>query len=198
MKRKIAFLLAVILIVSTGFMAYATGVDNGTRAAETEQESSTQPGGSVSDSDSENSGLPEDQISGGTEGTGKPENSGNPVPGTDTEIPGAGTGAEIQPPVNGDAAGIGNAAGKAVSMGDIPQDTGEVYVSIGMAQTLYKSAAFQVSLRGSGVDRSDVIQIGGGSAAKSTVQFVGLADGEYTLTVSAQGYATYTDRKSVG
>lgn len=185
MKRKIAFLLAVILIVSTGFMAYATGVDNGTRAAETEQESSTQPGGSVSDSDSENSGLPEDQISGGTEGTGKPENSGNPVPG-------AGTGAEIQPPVNGDAAGIGNAAGKAVSMGDIPQDTGEVYVSIGMAQTLYKSAAFQVSLRGSGVDRSDVIQIGGGSAAKSTVQFVGLADGEYTLTVSAQGYATYT------
>ena len=135
MKRKIAFLLAVILIVSTGFMAYATGVDNGTRAAETEQESSTQPGGSVSDSDSENSGLPEDQISGGTEGTGKPENSGNPVPG-------AGTGAEIQPPVNGDAAGIGNAAGKAVSMGDIPQDTGEVYVSIGMAQTLYKSAAF--------------------------------------------------------
>ena len=81
MKRKIAFLLAVILIVSTGFMAYATGVDNGTRAAETEQESSTQPGGSVSDSDSENSGLPEDQISGGTEGTGKPETAGTPYRG---------------------------------------------------------------------------------------------------------------------
>ena len=60
MKRKIAFLLAVVLIVSAGFMAYATGPESG-GAATTAEQSSAQPG------ETEEQALPEDAQ--GTAGT---------------------------------------------------------------------------------------------------------------------------------
>ncbi len=76
--------------------------------------------------------------------------------------------------------------------------TGQVDVSIGAAMVLKSPVAFSVELRGPQNERmTGEIVIGGDGAEKARACFKGLAEGQYILTVSAKGYATYSQTISV-
>ena len=76
--------------------------------------------------------------------------------------------------------------------------TGQVDVSIGAAMILKSPVAFSVELRGpQNESMTGEIVIGGDGAEKARACFKGLAEGQYVLTVSAKGYATYSQTISV-
>ncbi len=84
------------------------------------------------------------------------------------------------------------------------EDVGLVTVSIGAALELKQPVTFTVTLSDAqGGSRADSVVIGGSQAAgsrpaqESRVRFGKLAPGEYTLAVSAQGFAAYTQTISV-
>ncbi len=120
-----------------------------------------------------------------------------------------GTGAAQNPSGTGTSQGTDAAAGSGTVQGvqqpdaggtavrTAPEHTGQVDVCIGVAQVLNKAAEFHVALKGASVDKSDVIRVGGDSIGKGTVHFEELPDGEYRLTVSARGYATYSQTVKV-
>ena len=203
MKRKIAFLLAVVLIVSAGFMAYATGSENGGPAM-TATEPIAQPG------ETDDQALPEGaQRAAGTEAvqnpedgaeTGEAEEGQNP---TGTQEPGSG---QDVPESSGNEV-PGNTEGMSVTSGDAvgsdtevvaPANTGQIDVSIAAALVLEKTVGFTINLTTpSGEGRQETLELGNGSREESRVTFEGLSNGQYTLTVSAEGFATYTQVISV-
>ena len=136
--------------------------------------------------------------------TENPAGTENPVvPGT-TENP-AGTQEPVVPgatgePVDGQETGLPEGTVPGIN-GEtervVPENVGQVDVSIGTAQSLNKLTEFSVVLSGAGFEKSDIIQIGDNSTGKSTVHFEELPDGEYSLTVSARGYATYVQSVKV-
>ncbi len=81
----------------------------------------------------------------------------------------------------------------------IAGQTGQVDVSVGAALVLKSPVTFTVELKDAqGVFlETDTITVGGDRAQESRVSFEQLAAGEYTLAVSAKGFAPYTQSISV-
>ena len=73
-----------------------------------------------------------------------------------------------------------------------PQNTAGVHVALMAGLPLQKSVDFTVSLSGMDAKTITLPAAGGDIPAQNEVDFTGLADGTYTLTVSADGFATYT------
>ncbi|MCM1227855.1 MAG: fibronectin type III domain-containing protein [Clostridium sp.] len=72
-----------------------------------------------------------------------------------------------------------------------PPAAGKIDVSIGMALFFDNAVDFTVSLTNNdGYSRSDVISVGNSDEEK--IAFDNVEDGEYTLTVSADGFAAYS------
>ena len=87
MKRKIAFLLAVVLIVSAGFMAYATEPGNGAQATAAAQKHETrEPAAQPAEEESQASPGDVPGTS-GTEGVQNPGEGEGQAPVTATEPP---------------------------------------------------------------------------------------------------------------
>ena len=77
-------------------------------------------------------------------------------------------------------------------------NVGQVDVSIGTALILNRPVEFAVKLTDSrNVSMTDAITLGGNAVEESIVSFENLADGDYTLTVSARGFAAYSQNISV-
>ncbi|MDE7224523.1 MAG: dockerin type I repeat-containing protein, partial [Acetatifactor sp.] len=75
---------------------------------------------------------------------------------------------------------------------------GQVDVSIGTALILNRPVEFAVKLTDSrNESMTDTITLGGNAVEESKVSFEKLADGDYTLTVSARGFAAYSQNISV-
>lgn len=89
-------------------------------------------------------------------------------------------------------------AGKVLEQRLVTGETGQVDVSIGAAMILKSPVTFAVELRGSRdeVMRGEIV-IGGDGAEEGRVCFKSLAEGQYALTVSAKGFATYSQTISV-
>lgn len=75
--------------------------------------------------------------------------------------------------------------------------TGQVNVSITGALLMKKPVNFAVSLTGAGGVRTDSIVLGT-DALEEKASFEGLAEGTYTLTLKAPGFADYTQEIAVG
>lgn len=77
-------------------------------------------------------------------------------------------------------------------------DVGQVDVSVGTALILNRPVEFTVKLTDSrNVSITDTITLGGNVVEESRTSFENLADGDYVLTVSARGFATYQQNISV-
>lgn len=75
---------------------------------------------------------------------------------------------------------------------------GQVDVSVGTALVLERDVEFTVRLTDSGQEvRTQTLKLGKNAAGESRVSFEGLADGNYTLEVSGQGFATYRQNVAV-
>jgi len=82
--------------------------------------------------------------------------------------------------------------------GDKTGGTGQVDVAISGALVLQSPVDFLVSLAdGKGGSLADQLTLGVNGAEESRVNFEGLEEGAYTLTVSGKGFATYTQEISV-
>lgn len=203
MKRKIAFLLAVVLIVSAGFMAYATGPENGMPAAAATQEPGTQP------EETEQQTMP--GTAQGTAGTDAVQNAGNAAPDASEPSGDQVTGNVEEMPVSGSieatpvpetTSELGNIQGMSVSGDDAeatsPANTGQVDVFIGAALTFDQNVNFEVRLDSPEAGtKSGTVTVGGISEGEGSVRFDGLPDGEYTLTVWTKGFATYTQKIAI-
>ena len=75
--------------------------------------------------------------------------------------------------------------------------TGQVNVSIAGALLMKKPVNFAVSLAGTGGVRTDSVILGT-DAREGKASFEGLAEGTYTLTLKAPGFADYTQEIAVG
>ena len=75
---------------------------------------------------------------------------------------------------------------------------GQVDVSIASALELQKRVDFTVCLTGaSGEQLAGIITLGGDSTIENRLNFEGLAEGVYQMSVSAEGFAAYTQNISV-
>lgn len=139
MKRTLAFLMAAMLFLNTGLMAYAT------------------------------------------EGNGPAT-----VSGSDT----------LRSVSEADALA---AAERALEQRLTAGKTGQVDVTIGAAMILKSPVIFSIELKGPQNEvMAGEIVIGGDGAEEGRACFKGLAEGQYALTVSAKGFATYSQTISVG
>lgn len=79
---------------------------------------------------------------------------------------------------------------------DQAQGVGQVDVSIGAALVLGQNVDFTVELTDSGdvVVGKGIVTLEANSSRESRICFEGLADGEYTLRVSAKGFAAYKQK----
>ncbi len=112
--------------------------------------------------------------------------SGTQPSGNAEGIPVSGGDAEARLPEEGVT---GNKAEGTVPIGDI----GQVDVAIGAALSFDQSINFAVKLENPAIGtKSGTITVGGISEGEGKVRFDSLPDGEYVLTVSAEGFATYT------
>ena len=256
MKRKMAFLLALVLTVSASLMAYAVEADDVGQG----QQETTVSGKTEGTSDSETmSGVPEETVQPPTEtpGAGEPgvtqptETPGTTDPGvtpqptetpgiTDpgvtppTETPGTTDPGVTPPPTEtpgttdpgvtpqptetpgitdpgvtpqptetpGTTDPTGTQIPKESAVAEEPWsvsgEIGQVDVSIGAALILERAVVFEVALTDpAGARRTESITLGSSSTETNSVSFEGLADGNYTLTVSAEGFAAYTQNIQV-
>ncbi|MDE6926260.1 MAG: PEGA domain-containing protein, partial [Acetatifactor sp.] len=77
--------------------------------------------------------------------------------------------------------------------------TGQVDVVIGSALVLKSPVTFSVELKDArGGRKTGEIVIGGENTWESRVSFASLAAGDYTLTVTAKGFAAYSQTIAVG
>ena len=77
-------------------------------------------------------------------------------------------------------------------------DVGQVDVSVATALILNRPVEFAVKLTDSqNVSITQTITLGSNAVEESIVSFENLADGDYTLTVSARGFAAYSQNISV-
>ncbi len=80
----------------------------------------------------------------------------------------------------------------------VSQQTGQVDVVIGSALVLMNPVAFAVELKDAqGKSRTGEIVIGGDRIQESRVSFAHLEEGNYSLTVSAKGFALYSQTITV-
>lgn len=149
MMKRIAFMLAAVLMLNTVFTTYAANLPQEVGSFDSVPES----GGAVSGSD-------RGQEVGTVSGDGNVSDTGEGLERTD--------------------------------------DVGQVDVSISSALILDRSVDFAISLTdSSGESQPGVISLGGNVIGESLTSFEHLADGDYVLTVSAEGFATYTQKISV-
>lgn len=79
----------------------------------------------------------------------------------------------------------------------IVEEAGQVDVSIGAALVLGKDVEFGVKLSGPTANADQKITLAAGSAETKKASFKGLKAGTYTLTVSAPGFAAYSQEIAV-
>jgi len=77
-------------------------------------------------------------------------------------------------------------------------NTGQVNVLIGPAISLEKSVEFTVELSGQNPQKITLAAEGEAQKGKTEAVFEGLAPGNYTLTVTAEGFAAYSQELTVG
>lgn len=101
---------------------------------------------------------------------------------------------EEKKPGKGKSSGRENSLEQRLAAGQ----TGQVDVSIGAAMILESPVEFRVELKDA-QNKSSVgtITLGGNGFDNSRVSFEGLAAGQYTLTVSAEGFAAWTQNLTV-
>ena len=221
MKRKIALLMAFVLTVSASFTAYAAETGQPGQTTQ-EADASPTPEADVSpvpdatpeaDVSPVPDATPEADVSPVPDAT--PGADASPVPSTTpgadaSPVPDGDQGGEAPitltpppqesaPPQQTTAPGEGGVPGESTAPpATTPPDfqvptgpVGQVDVSIGAALVLERTVTFDIRLTGPKTG-TETITIGSDSVEESRIHFAELPDGEYVLTVSAPGFATYT------
>lgn len=177
MKRKIACLMAAIMVLSTVFSVYA---ENGSSAG-TQADTVTEAAGTTV---TDPSLLGTEEIVSGTEGE---VSGGNPGEG---EVSGGNEAENLgQGDISGNNAGVPAAGKKAV---------GRVEVQITGTLFLNNEAGFTVTLSGMGISESREITVDNTvENADHKVCFTGLESGDYALSVKGDRFAEYTQQLRV-
>lgn len=219
MRRRAALLLAIVLGVSTIFGAAAGEISfasaaGGQTAAEgrpaKESEPTSGAGGETAGAGgAEESSVPDSESGGDPAGAvgSAPEESGSGAEdvGTGTENAGGSAAGSVgneddSRPENSDFSDENGAVGAPEGNGTSGEEKdgtgsvgiGQVEVSIGAALILEREVVFVVSLKDpAGKLREEKMTLGGDPAG-SRVNFTGLPVGNYRLTVTGPGFASYT------
>lgn len=203
MKRKIALLMACVLLIGTSFSTYATEPDT---AGQTVEEGGEQPGQTTSvpetgivpgTGDVPETGavpgtgdVPEETIA--PVATGQPDDAALPE---DTQPGGTAVPEETAVPEGAGQPGADTSRSQTMA-GNI----GQVDVSIGAVLILGAPVDFAVTLtdaRGGVQESFMTLGEDNGSGQEKRCSFTGLAAGDYTLVVTGEGFATYTQKVTV-